>query len=217
MARWAEAPLWSDKRVGISWDSVVCIAASTVHIMIGPRGLTGASSRLVRSRLVLLLRSAITFPLIVVVVAAGGIVLSVVFPGGLTRVLGARVRLRTFALFGRRRAHHWFDVSAEGQLLLLLHEGDAHRCGMRYRGLVVLLTESRRSHRVRRRVFRRSRRKWKQRMGMRVLCWWQRFVARGTILLEASSPRPAPQRLRLEPRMQRRMEVRPTHLPTATA
>lgn len=101
----------------------------------GRSGLTGASSRLVRARFTLLL-PAIPLPLVVIVVA--GVVLRVVLPGGLA-LLGTRVRLRTFALFGGGSAHHGLNVPAQGELLLLLHEGDAHRRGVRDGRLVVLL------------------------------------------------------------------------------
>lgn len=111
------------------------------------RGLTGARSRLVRAWLALLLPT-IPLALVVVVVAAGGVVLRVVFPGGLTRLLGARVRLRTFTLLGWRRAHHGLDIATQWQLLLLLHEGDAHGGSVRDGGLVVLLTKRSRRHRV---------------------------------------------------------------------
>lgn len=105
--------------------------------MCGPRGLTGARTRLVRARLALLL--TIPLALVVVVLAAGGVVLRVVLPGGLA-VLGASVRLRTFPLLRGGRAHHGLHVPAERQLLLLLHEGDAHGGCVRDGRLVVLLT-----------------------------------------------------------------------------
>lgn len=105
--------------------------------MCGPRGLTGARARLVRARLALLL--TITLALVVVVLAAGGVVLSVVLSGGLA-ILGARVRLRTFPLLRGGRAHHGLDVPTEWQLLLLLHEGDAHGSCVRDGRLVILLS-----------------------------------------------------------------------------
>lgn len=76
-----------------------------------PRGLTGASSRLVRSRFTLLLPT-IPLPLVIVVVAGGGVVLrgGVVFPRGLT-VLGARVWLRTFTLLRWGSPHHGLHVA----------------------------------------------------------------------------------------------------------
>lgn len=45
----------------------------------------------------------------------------------------------------------------------------------------------------------------------------QRFVIGRCILLEAAAPRTAAERLRLQPRMQRRVEVRPAHLTAAAA
>ncbi|KAI8429138.1 hypothetical protein MSG28_007685 [Choristoneura fumiferana] len=140
------------------------------------------------------------------VVAAGGIVLSVVLPGRLTRLLGTRLRLRTFALFGRRRAHHRLDVAAERQLLLLLHEGDTHGRRVRHGGLVVLLAERRRGHGVRRGVLRRRRREREQRVGVVVLRGGQGLVRGRRLLLEAPAPRAAAQRLGLQPGVQRRVE-----------
>lgn len=183
----------------------------------GSRGLTGARSRLVGPRLALLLRPTKPFPLVVVVVAAGGVVLRVVFPGGLARLLGTRVRLRTFALLRRGRAHHRFDVAAQRQLLLLLHEGDAHGGRVRHGRLVVLLAERGRRDRVRRRVLRRRGGEREERVGMMVLGRGEGLVGGRAVLLEAAAPRAAAQGFRLQPRVQRRVEVRPAHLPAAAA
>lgn len=59
-------------------ESVRCSGSGAVR---GPGDtLTGARPRLVRPRLALLLRPTKPFPLVAVVVAAGGVVLRVVFP-----------------------------------------------------------------------------------------------------------------------------------------
>lgn len=160
------------------------------------RGLTGASSRLVRSRLALLLPT-IPLPLVVVVVAAGGIVLRVVFPGGLARLLGARVWLRTFALLRRRSAHHGLHVATQRQLLLLLHERDAHGGGVRDGCLVILLPERCGRHGVWRRILRRRRGKREQGVWVVMLRGRQGFVCLRRILLEATTPRATAQRLGL--------------------
>lgn len=178
-----------------------------------PRGLTGARSRLVRTRLTLLL--TVPLALIGVVVAAGGVVLPE-FPGGLARLLGARLGLRTFTLLGGGRAHHGLHVTAERQLLLL-HEGDAHGGRVGDCCLVVLLAEGRSGNRVGGGVLGRRGGEGEQWVGVVMLRWRQGLVGGRRVLLEATAPGATAQRLRVQPWVQRRMEVRPAHLPASAA
>lgn len=53
-------------------------------------------------------------------------------------------------------------------------------------------------------------------MGVRVLRGGEGLVG-GRVLLEPAAPGPAAQRLGVEPGVQRRVEVRPAHLPAAAA
>lgn len=178
--------------------------------------LTGTRPILIRTRFIRLLRATKPLSLVVVVIAWAGVVLAIVFAGGLVRLLGAVVRLRTFPLLWWRRPHHGLDVAAEWViLLLLLHEGDAHGRSVRHCGLVLLLLPQRR-HRVRRRVLGRCRREGEERMRVRMLGGGEGLVCGGGILLEAAAPRTATQCFGLEPGgVQARVEVRSTHLPTA--
>lgn len=52
---------------------------------------------------------------------------------------------------------------------------------------------------------------------MVVLGWGEGFIGLRCILVEAAAPRAATQRLGVQPRMKRRVEVRPAYLAAAAA